>query len=613
MRKFTQILMNQFRNLKLNTKLLITFSLVSLVPLVSILFLSYYNSAKVLEQEFGASVIEISRQVERQLDAFDAEMKHISNVVLFNKDLQFFLSMEKHTNNTQDVNTIRYLRMFIGDLVTIRPGLRGIFVVNDLGLVVYEANEMADLSYDFNSDPWYVEAIAKHNYALLPAHPQTYVKGDSVITYLVRLTDHADFQEKGTLLIDFDPEYISKMNENIHLGETGYVFMLTQDGQAVVPNQPSPFNIAQNKEFQRLISGRSGHFLYEWNGEQLLIGYSTSQKTGYKIVGAVPFHELASRLDYFRNIMFIIGALAIGIILIFSSQLSRIITAPLRRLQQYMKEVEGGDFSSRIPVERHDEFGLLEKKFNRMVSQLDQLQHKVSIAQVREYHLQFLNKESELKALQAQINPHFLYNTLNTMSCIGQVYQVDEISVVSDALAGMFKYSIVGGSHSTMEEEIQHVKHYMEIIHVRYPDMITCHYHVEEHFLDQPVLKLILQPLVENAVLHGLLPRKGKGQIWISVVERNETILIRVVDDGIGIEEGKLVWLQDQLSNEDSNELNRNNLGLYNVKQRLFLYYGTQGKLRFASEPDRGMVVEIAIPVDNPKEGETNVSTPGRG
>ena len=347
------------------------------------------------------------------------------------------------------------------------------------------------MDFDFLADPWYQEIVSEEGFGLLPVHQQNYGRGESVITFAGRLFKVSDLKEGGTLLLDFDQQYFANMIDNIRIGQTGAVTIITEDGSAVI-SQSGVAQATINQLLEQLdFAQDSGYLLTTVEGVTTLAAFSTSQPTGWKIIALVPFHEVSGKIEQLTWTIFILLFLAIVFILILARYLSRTLTNPMRELAQYMKQVEKGDLDVRVPMDRGDEFGLLSSRFNHMLDQVQELQEAVYLSEIRETKLQLLNRETELQALQMQINPHFLHNTLNTMKCVGEVYDVQEVSTMSEGLAEMFKYSVDMEKYKPLKEEINHVKAYIQIIQVRYPDRIRCDFDIPEELEDLEVLKLI--------------------------------------------------------------------------------------------------------------------------
>jgi sensor histidine kinase YesM len=207
----------------------------------------------------------------------------------------------------------------------------------------------------------------------------------------------------------------------------------------------------------------------------------------------------------------------------------------------------------------------------------------------------------QIKALKAQINPHFLYNTLETISSLAKIHGVRDISRMTASLSHIFRYSITGEEDTVpLRYEVRSVEHYLRIIQVRYGDRMTFRIDVPEPLLDGKVLKLILQPLVENAVQHGIEPKTGPGQVSVSAALEDGKLRLTVADDGVGIGIDRLMELRRQL--ESSGEAHRSpaagsgGIGLLNVKERLWLAYRDEASFRLDSVENKGTTIELTLP-----------------
>jgi two-component system sensor histidine kinase YesM len=585
------------RNINMRTKLLVIFYFVTLVPVGIISVLFYQNSTKALEKEIGTTTVEMARQVENRLESFIQETERIANIIHFDKDVQHFLLIDPSVHDPEQDQIILDIRKLLASIGSFRGDLRGIFIVNDQGNMVYDAtSHVARRDYRFSEQLWFQNIKKGQGLQLLPVHSQTYVNGQPVVTFAIRLTQSTNYREIGTLLIDFDPRIIENMSKNIQLGETGYVFMMTPAWQPVNPDSRFPELLFRDSAFRRFFQQRSGFDIFDYNDGSTLVSFATSQLTGWKIVGMVPFDEVSSGVKSIRFTLLLIVITSFIVIFIITHYITRAITHPFRKLEKVMRNVEGGDFSVRVPTERKDEIGRLSFSFNHMLKQLSVLKEEVYLAQIREYKLNLLHKESEIKALQSQINPHFLYNTLNTLTCIGEVYKVEEVVKISKSLSQMFKYSIKGDQYTCLKEELFHVQSFIHIMQIRYPSRFDYSFHIPEHLYQAEVPKLIIQPIVENAFIHGMKSRK-KIQLWLHVEHRDSCLVIRTSDDGIGIPEHKLKELKSLMAESLDFEGNTvEHIGLINILQRLYLHFGKQADLSIESTEGKGTIVEISLP-----------------
>ncbi|GAE28750.1 sensor histidine kinase [Halalkalibacter hemicellulosilyticus] len=598
-------------NILVHPKLLVTFYIVSLLPLAIVSSFMYVNSTQALKEELGSHIVETSRQVDLRMNSFIGEMGALSRIVHFDPDVQRFLNLKDQTEPTS-LSWQLDLRHFLRNIVSHREYLWSVFLINDHGGVIYYSEDFVnpvfaswwhqiELDHDFHHDPIYQKIVREKEFLLYQPHKSDYYNGDYVVTFGGRL--YQLNKERGTLLFNFDPDYFASMSNSIHLGDTGYVAIFSEEGDLLFEHDKVTENLIDDLPEFNILKEESGYELVDLGGEQTLIAINTSENTGWKYIGVVPFHEVSGKISSIQNGIYLMAVTSLVIIFVFSKYLARVITRPLFTLQNYMKRAEQGNLSLRVPLEREDEFGMLTRAFNRMIERLELLRDKVYVSEIKHMKLQLLNRESELKTLQMQINPHFLYNTLNTMKCVGEVYNVKEVSEMSESLSDMFRYSIDQDKFKLFEEEINHVKAFLKIIQIRFPNQVDCHFDIDSSLFNLPVLKLILQPIVENAVEHGITPKASRGIINISARKESDGLLIEIVDDGIGMSDTKLKELQDTIYKKtDSNQgitMNSSHIGLSNVHQRLTLSYHGSGGLEIDSEYQTGTTVTVRIPIHN--------------
>jgi len=595
MRKLVNVIKNGLDGLHLRTRLFWIILLSSLIPLLIMLFIYHAYSQKAIEKEIGSYTVEIARQANQQLDTYLEEIEQLADIIRFDRNVQNFLDMQKLTYDPSEQLTVLNIRESISYLRLMRQGLRGIFIVNQFEQVVYHAGpDVLDFNYKFMEQAWFQELGELQNFRLLPPRQQVYITGGgSVVTFAIRMTGE-DGKSKGTLLMDLDPDFLFGKMDSVQLGETGFIFMLDDQGDWIHTSYPEVNSIRSKLSSHQTLQEQEGHFIaMSDTDEKMLVGYSTSSKAGWKVLGVVPFAEVATELKQFQYTLFWMFFLFAILIFIISTFISRAITKPLKKLESSMQHVEKGDFTIQIPVRSRDEIGRLSNKFNHMLKQLQYLKDEVYLADVREYKLELLSKESEIRALQAQVNPHFLYNTLNTMSCIGEVYEIEPVTLMSRSLAEMFQYSTGTNMFSSLDKELRHVQAYFQIIQLRYPGSFHCTIDVDETALSFQLPKLILQPLVENAVLHGLVPKEGEGRVIIQVQWDKEMWCITVSDDGVGMGKDQLEELRLNSQTEGGSS---EHIGLSNVRQRLLLQYGDTATFTIQSEPNQGTTICIELP-----------------
>jgi two-component system sensor histidine kinase YesM len=295
--------------------------------------------------------------------------------------------------------------------------------------------------------------------------------------------------------------------------------------------------------------------------------------------------------------------LLLGLLMILALAASALIgniTRPVSRIVGFIEQIGKGS-GGRLEMPTPNEVGIIAGYINRMLDKIEEDTAQLLKTQKQLYELELSKKQAELSALQNQINPHFLYNTLNCISSIALVNDVTEIVTISEAMVRIFRYSIKQSDLVRIRDELELVRDYMEIMNIRYQGRFSLTIEAPEPLAEQRTLKMILQPLVENAVYHGLERRNGPGSLAITVSEEGEeTILIRVRDDGkgMGLEElARLRKALDGRAGSGPSPEERRSVGLFNINNRIKLMFGDGYGLSIGSRENRGTEVSLLLPI----------------
>ncbi|WP_256961499.1 sensor histidine kinase [Thermoanaerobacterium thermosaccharolyticum] len=332
-----------------------------------------------------------------------------------------------------------------------------------------------------------------------------------------------------------------------------------------------------------MYGNNSGNSLITVNGNKMMVIYNTLQN-GWKLIGMVSLDELNEKARVIRNLIYITALLSLATASLISLYFSHSISYPIIELASEMKKAENGDFNMHIGEKWSGEIGVLYSSFNYMIKKINELIHEVYLSKIKE-------KDAELKALQAQINPHFLYNTLDSINWIAIEHKIPEISKIVNSLASILRYSINKGNDiSTVEKEINHVESYIIIQKIRFKDKFEADFNIDKRILPYKTIKLILQPLVENAVIHGIESYEGKGEILINgYLSEEGNIIFEVINNGNLID----LDLVNDILNTPADD--RENYGIKNVNERIKLYYGNQYGLNYQIMNSR-TIASITIP-----------------
>jgi two-component system sensor histidine kinase YesM len=485
-----------------------------------------------------------------------------------------------------------------------REDIVSIFIFGNNHSLLSNSVEKVNKEYNFSRQKWYGDALdGKGKSIMIKPHKQSYVmNSNKLVISLSRSINSYDSDEQvGVILIDLNLKVLEDICRNVKLGKNGYVFIVDSDGNVVYHPDDSYMYRTWDEMYLRdifktddslipdVIESDEGSFVKKIDSEQKQITYKKFDAINWTIVGVTPYSEIMYEINKIRDFIVIIGIFCLLCAFIVSVLISSTITKPMTRLELLMREAEKGNLDVSLDVKSNDEIGKLSKRFNNMITKIKNLMTQI----VRE---QEDKRKTELKALQAQINPHFLYNTLDSIIWMAEVNK-DEVVVMADALANLFRLSLSRGEDLILiEHEIEHVKNYLIIQSMRYSNKFDYIIDVDEDILKHKALKLILQPLVENSIYHGVKNKRQKGLIIIRGRKSNGKILLQVMDDGIGMTQSRCEEIV--LSRHSGRSGKRfNGVGVKNVNERIKLYHGNEYGLEYISQPGVGTVVQIWIPV----------------
>ena len=306
--------------------------------------------------------------------------------------------------------------------------------------------------------------------------------------------------------------------------------------------------------------------------------------------------ELLRSQDRIYKTYLLIAAAALILALVFALQLSRSIAGPIRRLMQTMRRVEDGDLHVRSQVSSRTELGQLSDSFDHMIAKTAELMDERLRSEEQK-------RKSEWKALQAQIQPHFLYNTLDSIIWMSHAGRNAEVVEMTSALALLLRSSIGDGSDTnTLKKEIAHVRSYLTIQKMRYNEKLRYEIDLDPQTEDCLLPKLILQPLVENAIYHGIKVKQQGGTVRIESLLEEDRLLITVEDDGVGMTPEQLETILDKKESDAEST----KIGVYNVNERLQLFFGPDAVMKYYSTPGVRTMVMLVLPIVRGKEEDSH-------
>ena len=538
----------------------------------------------------------IIQQMNQNIDSYIDYMENIAYLISSNEDVQDYLFDEKIDNEG------RY--RILNQLQTIldsRSDIRNVGIISKNGrMLINDGSKSVNQDLDLNTQEWYATALEKPNGPILTSsHVQHIISGERpwVITLSRGIRDRSGSGEKeGVFFIDLNYSAISELCDQSTVGTKGYAFILDAKGNIVYhPQQQQLYNELQTENISLIMDTDEDTVLTGTGNDGKLYSISRSEKTGWTVVDCTNVKELLSKSRQAQSVYVLTAIILVIVALLFSRFMARSITLPIQKLRDSMKKVQEGDFSvSDVVVDSKNEIGSLTKSFDVMT-------HRIHELMEQNVHEQELKRKSELKALQSQINPHFLYNTLDSIIWMAEGKKYEDVVLMTASLARLLRQSISNEDETVLiGQEIQYVKSYLTIQKMRYKDKLEFEINVDPSINSVHIVKLVLQPIVENAIYHGLKYKESKGMLTVNGYQKDGNAVIEIADDGVGMDEETL----NRIFEKHKVNYRSNGVGVYNVQRRLCMYYGKEYGLSYKSEKGKGTTVTVVIPIEQEEHHE---------
>lgn len=538
------------------------------------------------------------------LNSYLEEVDSIAKNVNYNYYLQNYLiralEQEQTYSNLTIVENMHEYEMSsqaFNDILLTRPDVSSIMIFGKKGLLFHKTiYNYRNVIMDYSSLPWYEYALENPGQAVITG-PNKHVflsnNNEKSISVSRAIQSWEDGSFLGIVLIDLNLNKIAEICEAGNINENSFLGIINTEGELVYQQEKGKdrldmadteilenINKALNKS-----DGLSCHI--KINDMEYLVVQRKMDTTGWKILNVAPFTEVTAGLHSINLLIIICVGISLLVTLVALNQILTDIIKPLKKLQRHMARVSIENMDQKVNIDSKDEIGKLAINFNEMLMRIKNLKGQVLAEQEEK-------RRYELQALQAQINPHFLYNTLDSIIWMAETND-SNIVPMTEALARLFRISLNKGNEEILlEKELEHVKNYLIIQSMRYEDKFDFEIHIDDHVKKCKIIKLIVQPIVENCIYHGIKKKRGKGKIIINAFSQNDTLKIIVKDDGVGMtEEMCKKILSDEIVPEN---ISGSGIGVKNVNERIKLRFGKEFGLLYSSKLGEGTVVEYILP-----------------
>jgi len=585
----------RFKHVSIRTILISTFLLLMVFPMIVITYVTYKKENQIFRDQVSRFMLQTVQQTQHALDANLEEIDRLTWPLLYSNTMQFVGDpMDTSYQVVQETQRFRnhvYLDLFRGRM----NHIRSIYFINTHHAILTTESPFESFERVNQDNYAYITSQLKKNplkiqwfseeLAVIPTRSGFASSVQTSVLASRILLDRNNAEPLGTLFIQFNDRFIHDVLKNVRIGRTGSLILLGPSSETIYQQQSElPANPLIKKALHHLSSEQSGTTTV---ADKWLLTYDTSRVSGWKMVAVVPLDELTAPNQAILRTLLLIAGIGSIVSIFVSIALATSISRPVVRLSRLMSLAADGNLDVRDHSESFKEIIVLQKSFNTLMERTKRLIQENEREQKEK-------REAVLRALQTQIHPHFLYNTLDTIYWMAKNFKADAISQLVSALGRFFRLSLNAGQEwTTVEREFEHVRNYLQIQSIRFRDKITYELTFDDAIRNNAILPLILQPLVENSLEHGILHSDAAGKVLVSGWREGNTVMIEVYDSGKGMDAEKLLRVQQDLYQSVQSE----HVGLRNVQQRIKMAFGPEYGITIESVFSQYTRVVIRVPV----------------
>lgn len=563
------------------------------------LFINIYMSDLLIQKTMSFERANMSRANEILYSYFE-KIDRIMNMVVYDLSIQTFLTSDDIYERTMTMSEIRSIAF---NFIELEPSIKDLSLISPegkscaigkLGALTQKLHTQLNMATPPKSSvlSYTIHKTNDHNTILVfkpiyRYHPKKLLV-DEYIGYCVFELDIQNFwntlvntnsvENYMTLLLDQNGTVVVQTNEN-HSGDYPAVDLLlkaVENNQSIISDQKKNFILASTE----------------------------IPNTGFIGIIIAPVEQVLQQLNFSTKVIYGLVVLIVLSIVFIYFQFVKNMKKDVDILLGAMEKAAENDMEARAVINRNNknEFKILADGFNLMIQRIQKLHSDNLDIKNNLYKKEIESKDAKIFALQSQLNPHFLYNTLDCMKGMGLYYKIDGIKDIAISLASLLKYNVKSGNFVQVQDELTCVKHFLAIQNIRFPEKVEFVFHIEEAVKTCTIPKFILQPLIENSYIHGIEPKLGKGQIILSIFKDADTLCIVIKDDGVGMDEKECKLIQNTLESCLADKDNHECIGLKNIARRIYLYYNQKGKITLESSREMGTLIKISIPATGLEE-----------
>lgn len=574
--------------------------IVTMCIMVTVFYMVFHSRAF---NERGKYEEENLVNMEAYLNSYLEEVDSIAKNVNYNYYLQDYLeTVIKEEDDYVDGGIGKNMRSYemssqaFSDTLLSRADISSIMIFGKKKMLLNRSMyTYQKVALDYSKLDWYAKAVAKPQDAIItgPNRHSFFDTDDEVISLSREVQSYENGTFRGVILINLNMNKITEICNSFQEKQENFICIINDKGELVYEQQNGrerfAFDEKENRQELNTALGKTKEscFRLNYRGEKYLVTRTDMKTTGWTLVSMVPYKSVMAETMAISGVMILAVAITLIVTLLLLNRILTGVVKPLKKLEKYMVQVNPDNMDQRMEILTDDEIGHLSMKFNQMMDRIRNLKEQVIEEQEDK-------RKYELQALQAQINPHFLYNTLDSIIWMAETND-SNIVAMTEALAKLFRISLNKGNEEiSLERELEHVKNYLIIQSMRYADKFTYEISAEPGVERCRTIKLILQPIVENCIYHGIKKKRGTGKITIRAYRREQNLIIEVSDDGCGMpKEICRKILSDEIESEN---ISGSGIGVKNVNERIQLRFGKKYGLSYSSEEGVGTTVTYVLP-----------------
>ncbi|CAH0120893.1 hypothetical protein PAE9249_03417 [Paenibacillus sp. CECT 9249] len=580
------------RHSTIKNRLIVSFLVLSILPLLSVGIFSYHKSREAIRNKTSTYSVALIDQLRKNIGSEMRSIEALGNQIMMDKTVQAQLANFDSLDSGERWEIQMHIFKLLGDKFELLNHIKAFQILTEDGEIFF------DLGYDSLKESA-MKGLMKRlreeegrdlwTYALTNGGTHTIMSGK-------RIFSRTDWTQKlGYVFVAMEEHFIHQaFYRDVELGEDAAFMIVTSDGLVLSsenPQVPIGTRYAEQAFIDALNANQLENkrsFRTTMQGNDVLAVYSYDINYDWYLVAAIPFAYLNEETSRIEEGILLVSGICLLLCIVMTLFISSSISTPLKRLIRRMNQIRAGNFNVHLQDDSKDEIGYLTRKFNEMIERIRGLMGESE-------EKQRMIRERELQMLQAQINPHFLFNTLNSLKWTAHLSQAHSVSEGLGALAELLRSTIVNQKEMIgLREEMSNVENYIVIQKMRYANAFKVTIEAEEDLWQCKVLKFILQPIVENAIIHGLEEIDYEGEIVIACSKEGGDLQIVIQDNGKGMDERQLGKL---LQAKYDSEQRLANIGVSNVQERIRLNFGERYGLRIESEPGAGTMVTMKLPL----------------